>query len=274
MLIYDIGSYEFAVYNSFSQLYKETLEYPVTAADMADCGSFIIATAGREHNGVALLYNDDLELIARYKKSDYITDVAISEDGEYAAITTLSVSGGDFIYKIIIYKPGLDSEAASVTAVGDYPVSLEYNGSGFTVLGTKGVYFYSITGEELGSYTGFDGELDLFTCDFGYAALIIRQNAVGSENKVVVLDVNGEVCYSAVIDEKPEDISISDAGELYLLTTSHTVMIDIGRGTEKAKPTVVSALRLFATGDETALLCTPSSADTIDFKKLAVIADD
>lgn len=272
VLIYDLGGDTFSLYNSFSELYRETTEYDIISADLCDTGAFAVATKSREYKNIVYLYNGDFELTARYSKRDYVTDVALSADGTRLAIATVASTSTGIVTSINFYEPGMDSELTTVTVGGDYPTALERIDGGFVMIGVDGAYFFDNNGARIGEYM-YGGKLDMYDVTASAVMLTVPQNTLGTRNRVIILDGDGGVAYNKVIDEKLSDVSISDMGEAYLLTADRAVMIDTVTSTEKSTPVVGTAKRILPIGEQTALLCTSSGAETLDFSVLASIND-
>jgi tricorn protease-like protein len=83
----------FAIYNSFTELYREKLEYPISSADMSDSGAYVIVTRSQKHTSVIRVYTNQNTLDMEYSKNDHVIDAAISADGRYLAVLSMSVSG-------------------------------------------------------------------------------------------------------------------------------------------------------------------------------------
>lgn len=270
ILVYDLGGYGFSLYNSFSELYRESVQYRIISADISNSGGFAVLTGGREYKSIVSLYNDDFELVSRYSKNVYITDVALSENAERLVMTSISTTASDFVTTVHFYVPGEDSEAASATVVGEYPLAVEAIENGFAVFGTGGVYFFGMDGEKTGEYK-YSGNAGMTAVTDSYIVITIPQNALESRNRIIVLDSLGNERYNKVLDEKITDVSVSENGKAFVLTSGRAIMINISSNAEKSAAVSGGAKKLMATGKESALLCTASSAVTIDFSQLSEI---
>ncbi len=270
VFIYDTGGDTFSLYNSFSELHRESVEHYIISADISDTGSFAVLTSGREYKSIVYLYNDGFQLSARYMKKDYVTDVALSGDGTRLLLSTVSSSDGGFTTKLYFYEPGMDTELALASVADDYVTSLQRMAGGFAAFGVKGVYFYDMNGAFIGRSV-YGERLGMYAASDENVVLILPQNTLGNVNRIMILNGVGETVYNKVLEEKITDVSVSDHGHVYVLTAGRAVMIDAAAGTEKSVPVTGNAKRLFAAGEETALYCTASSAYAVDFKTLTDI---
>lgn len=264
-LIYDIGGRGFSVYNSFSELYRETLEYGIVAADMCKTGDFILVTTGREHRSEAYLYGDDFELRAMYKKSDYVSGAALSDDGGRLVLVSFGVDeGGEYYTDVSFYNVGEDSVSATAHAAGECPLLVRAMDDGFAVITDRSVRIYGTGGELRGSYA-HGGAVGVSAVSGSHVLLTSPKNSLGTENSVIILDADAKVCYNAVVGEKLTDTALSEHGEAFLLTPAHAVMIDIASGEEKSVAVGAGARRIIPTGEGAALLCMTSTAKTVQF---------
>lgn len=263
-LVYDVGGRGFIVCNSFSELFRDTLDYEIMAADMAESGDFVIVSGGRKHRATVYIYGDDFAQRAVIRKSDFVSGAALSDDGQTLVLTSFGVEDGEYYTDVVFYTVGADKESSSKRISGEYPLAVKTMKDGFSVISSSGVYFYNTDGSERGSYI-HGGSIGMITSSDGYVLLTSPKNTLGSENSVVILDADAKVCYNAVIGEKLLDVSVSPHGEAFLLSSSHAVMIDIADGTERTSSIGTGARRIISTGSGTALLCMTSSARTIDF---------
>lgn len=265
ILIYDLGGNCFTVYNAFSELYREELDYPIVSGNMAESGDFVIVAGGRERRTTVYVYTDDFKRRAEYGKSDFVSGAALSHDGKNLILASFGTENGLFCTDLGFYTVGADAVDKTVRISGEYPLSVSAMGDGFVVTTTSGVYIYGVDGTEKGRYI-HGGGIGMASYSDSYILLTIPKNALSSENGVVILDASAAVCYNAVIEEKLVDAAVYDGGYAFLLSQGHAVMIDIKAGTEIPAEIGAGAKRIIPTGQTTALLCTSSSAKTIDFR--------
>ena len=265
MLVFDISGTRFSVYNSFSRLYSEELDYNITSAAMSDSGAFAIVTSSREYNSVVLYYDNDFDLSARYSKSRYVTGVAVSDDGTRIAIAAMDAKDGDFLTDLTFYQPGLDSEISRVELTGTFPVSVDYMEGGFALLTLSGIYWYDIDGNAVSSYEFSKVPFKYSVSDI-YYIVIIPKNIVGSVNQIVIFSSDGKQLYEGMIEERITDIAVSDYGFAYVLTQGQAIMIDIENNTETSVPISMQAKKILPAGEGTVLLAYSSRAVFLDFK--------
>lgn len=271
-MIYDLGGYGFSVYNSFSELFRESTDGAIISASLSESGSFAVLTSGTDHKSIVYLYDDDFNLVSKYSKNEYVTDVILSSDGTKLAMSSVSAAAGAFVTKLTVYEKGAVAPLTEVTVAGEYPAGLRLTDTGFVLLGTEKVYFYGFDGVRSGIYAP-PAEIGMCDVNGKHTILVCPENTLASSNRIVILDSAATVVYDKVLDEKITDASVSEYGDAFILTAERAVMIDIESSAEKAAPSGGTAKRIIAIGDETAVICASASASVMDFSQLTFISD-
>ena len=138
-LIYDGGRGEFAIYNSFTELYSEKLEHPISLACMSRDGSFAVVTRSNKYSSVVRMYDSDFSLVREYFKNDYVISIAFSENGTNLAVASLDASSGESVTTINIIKVGTGKVSSAVTLSGVCRINAH-------LLTTTGSYLFAMTG--------------------------------------------------------------------------------------------------------------------------------
>ncbi len=249
-MIYDIGGNGFSVYNAFSELHRGKTDGSIISASLSESGSFAVLTEGEDHKSIVYLYNDDFELVAKYSKDEYITDIVLSADGKQIAMASVYAASGQLVTKLTVYNRGETEPSSEKTVADEYPAGLEATDTGYVLLGTENVHFY-----------GFDGictgvcktasKVGMSDVNGKYTLLICPENTLASKNRIVILNSSAEVVYDKVLDEKITDVTLSEYGDAFILTADRAVMIDIEASSEKATASL-GAKRIQGKGDAAA----------------------
>ncbi len=270
-MIYDLGGDGYSLYNSFSELHRGKTDGTIISASLSESGSFALLTSGKDHKSIIYLFSDDFALLTKYSKNEYITDIVLSPDGKKLAMSSVTAVSGDFVTKLTVYDRGIDTPSAEFTVAGEYPAALRETDTGFVLLGTEKIHFYGFDGVRVGvaDTAGTVGMCDVMG---KYTVLVCPENTLASKNRIIILDSSAAVVYDKVLDEKITDISVSEYGDAFILTSERAVMINIETSTEKATESL-GAKRIVAIGDEAAVLCTSASAEAVDFSVLTNITN-
>lgn len=125
-LVYNRESTGFVIANNSDKIFEQNLEYAIFCADIADCGSVAFATK-------ASGYSAQVQVFARGMKQKFtwylvdglISDVALSDNGKYLAVSVLNVSGGVFTSVIYCFKTNSEIPLFTIERSGESVVSLE-----------------------------------------------------------------------------------------------------------------------------------------------------
>lgn len=221
VLCYDLGSNNFSVFNTFSKLYSGTSDYAINDADIADDGSFVIATSSREYQTAVITYNSDFKATSRILRDSYLMDLKIKSDGSELAMITVSSVDGSFKTRIELVNPGSSSINRSATI----------DGMGWWISYAKDRIFV-VTDEEILIY---DNELSLvksvkhpqspalIDASDSHIAVSYSTGHMGNAYLINIYDLSGRLVYSGDADGKLSDISHDDSGNYVFVLTGDTL---------------------------------------------------
>jgi len=94
VLVYDTASSSFAVYNSFSKVYTQTLDNPISDACFKESGAFALSTRQNDTRTVIYLYDDDIKLRGKIPDNRFNFDIALKDDQTRLAALYYSAGSG------------------------------------------------------------------------------------------------------------------------------------------------------------------------------------
>ena len=121
-VVYDTAGTEMAIYNSFSRIYKETFEYPISGADFDDDGNLAIITRDTDHKSLVHVYNDNFKRMFTVPSSTkYAFDVAMNSHSDRLAIAYYGIGDGSGRTEIVFYSVSTDpQEIDAITVDGEF----------------------------------------------------------------------------------------------------------------------------------------------------------
>ncbi len=261
LLLYDVGGDTYSVYNQLTKIIERNSSQKIVTGDIADDGSLIIVTRSRETKYVVELYNSAFNKSMSIYKENYVLGAAISPDGEYIVIASGVPSDTDIGCELSIIKKGSDKPLYTTSYTHTMPLEIETVSEGFMLLCDNGFYCFDYSGEMISSYS-FSG-MNLRYADMSpYGAVVLGSvNALGSENRCVVFDGNGQTVYTEVIDRRItgaySSVNYGDA-YAYLTVSDSVIKINPDGTSEEYSPEdeVLTIVPL----SKGALLCSRSSA--------------
>ena len=266
LLVYEMGGKQYSLYNSTAKLFEGSTEYPISGAAVSDSGMYALITSAERSTSSVSLYNNRFQLINRYNKSGYVTDVAIDAQGKHVALLTAKTRDGAVVTSLTLAVPGEGEERANVELGASTGLSCEFTDSGLvSVLLRDRVVFADRDGSIKSQYA-FDGKQPA-RASLGRdgAALVLKKNLVSAKNIVIVFDKNGKIVYNEAVSKEIEQIDRA-GNAVYAMTEEGILRIDLGNGEKELYACQTADRTLLALGEEEALCCSPQKAVFLSFQ--------
>lgn len=266
-LVYDQGRRSFSIYNSFIQIYSETLDYPISTAYMAKDGSFAIVTKSNSYTSLVRIYSADLQFKTEYSKNDYVLSAELSSNGKYAAIMSFDVSDGESIANLNVLKKsnnGRYSSHSSVSVKGVMPYKCSFiSDDRLALFCSDRVLIYDLKGNNKNDFI-YPSSLSHLSIDDSGFAMIFKGENISGNNTVAVFDNNGHVTYSDNIKGNISDIAYKN-GYLYLLCDSEAVRIACQYGRDIRINFLAENAEILTFDSGEVMICTPAVAYYVNF---------
>lgn len=233
MLVYDLGGEEYSIYNQLTKIIGKDAGGRILTCDIATDGASVVVTRSKETKYVVTLYNAAFNKSMSIYKDNYVMDAAISPDGRRIVICSAVPSESDFSCEIDICAAGKSESVRVLTYEHTMPLDVFAAEDGFVLLCDRGIYYYDYEGKSTGSYT-FDG-MSLRYADINEetAAIVGSTNAIGTENRVLVLDSAGSLICDRVIDERITAVYAgrdTKTAAAYLKTSNNVIAVSVDGG--------------------------------------------
>ena len=207
ILLYDLGGKSFALYSKYKNVYTKNTEEPILIARLGNNDIAAVVTKSDKYPSVLMVYDGTGKNIFNYRSVSRIIDVTFNSDSSGCYITTVGVSGGFIVSRMLYYKfdkidhneqgdpvpiwqtMALETLALSVRLYGEDKIIL---------IGDKMCAYYDINGLLIDSYT-YKRQLADYSVDGSVAAMIFK-NEERRSSELVIFD-----CASGSIKEKPLD---------------------------------------------------------------------
>ena len=125
-LIYDRGASVFRVDNNYETLFEKKTDNSIITADMAENGTFAIATMISGYSAEIKIYNKNfIEKSTRNISGGDVTSLCVCKDGKHIVVVTVTASGGYYRSTISKYDLNSDSPVAETTYDGVVILSIE-----------------------------------------------------------------------------------------------------------------------------------------------------
>ena len=264
VLVYDSASASFSVYNSFSKVYNQKLEDPITDAAFAEDGSFALATRQADIKTVIYLYGKDIKQRGYISQSDYVFDMALnSKDGRFA---TIAYDVGDGTGETIVTHYDVDNTNTAkklyeYSIGGEFPITCSYLESGeLAVITDQSIRIFDGKFRETRCENFFEAEIRAFSATREGAVAVVSS---GTVRTVYAFDSSGNMVYNKPIGENILKAEMVDK-YLFLQTSTGVIRIDTDRKIRESLSSSQGSMLVYS--EDTAIVCGEAKAEYLVFE--------
>ncbi len=231
VLCYDLGAKQYSVYNALTRVIRRDTDFRILCADMSDSGAYLLVTRSNETRYVVEYYNEALSRTMSVYKDHYVLDAAIRDDGARFVICSAIPSGTDLSCEISLCQAGSAEPVRTTTYPGAMPLMVDFAPDGsFTVVCDTMVLTCGADGEEIARYPISGMTLVTAHQKNGVTAIAAAENALGSENRIVVLDAAGTILLDTLCRQRVTDITVCGGKTYCAVLTPNAVLTLDGAG--------------------------------------------
>lgn len=272
MLIYGADDNSYSLYNSFSRIKHEKMDYPITLAKMSDSGTYAIVSKTSDFRSAVYVYDKNSKLKTLIKKKDnYVTDVALSDDGRHVIVVSFFTddSTGEFKTEVLLYD--IKNEKSIIKLYDKvFPYSASFKTDGFRVIFDKKIVFYDMKGEEIKTHSfsdrKFEGGTPAFYCNGKDISAILLEGKGGQyKNRIILFNKFGEIIKETDFMGNVSKI-ITDDKYVYILTSDMVYTFD-GRGIIEETKIYDNPIDIIPYGSGDVFVCYTNRAYTLSYLK-------
>ncbi len=199
MLVYDLSNPGYSVFNTFSLLYSDTLDYPISCADCNDDGYYLIVSRDAEYKSTVGVYNKEMKRVYFYQTNErYIYDAHLNNDGSFV-LYACKAKNGDNCSEII--KGNIKEEQVRISYERNGVMLLSAKNSGadtVSVLCSDSLLFFSAD-NLVAEYSFFGRVCRRFAAGGGNTAIVLSSEGAGADSVLIVFDTAGKVLYESAL---------------------------------------------------------------------------
>lgn len=266
VLIYDQGRRSYSIYNSFISVFSETLDFPISYADMSPDGSFCIVTKSGDYGSVVRIYDNQFNLEAQYSKNDYILSAELSENGKHIVILSLDASEGESKVSLTVLKRGDSKPLHTEVLNGLIPYKATFvSNDRIALICSDSSSVYDLRGNRKDNFV-YPYELVFAKDTYEGYAFVFNENGVSSESFVVCFNENGSLAYSRQIDDRIYDMQLYGK-YVYLLLENEILRIDSALGITSSAHISSNDGKLVIFSESDVAVCTKTTAYCVTFNQ-------
>lgn len=263
-LLFDRNRYNLSVYNYSDELYSREFDNIIVSADIGRDGTYAVAVDSDTYQNTVRVYNKDNESICAWNLANYyVTDVAVSNNGDNVAVSLIDSKDGAFQSYLYIYDIQKNSPiftytfseiVSSLTCCGDnylllngfdraYAVNWEGGAElNLNINGTVRCYDNEVSGLSCIAFGRADNEQVNSITVLGETGNIISSFQINniitdismSEDMIVVLSSNNVYCYNLngeLVDSydtalKGRFVAVNSSNNIFLLNNTDLINVN------------------------------------------------
>ncbi|MBE6606001.1 MAG: hypothetical protein E7635_03065 [Ruminococcaceae bacterium] len=264
-LCYDLSGYNYVVFNTFSKLSHNELEYPISDAAIDNSGNYAILSKDKEYRSIIYVYDSDFDLVSKIYKNKYTFDLDINP--KQIAYVTAEALDARFLTKLNVIEHNSDIETTVASIYDEFPLAVNFLDKSIVMITDKSLRIYSNDKDEFGEISKYSFSAN---SPGGYAVsdklvmLYFKKNTIGSENEIKMYSSDGSFMFTTTLYGKINSIDINDH---YAIVQTAEKIYKIGM--ESKKIDVVSieagAEKAILQADSSVLACYKNYAKLVDF---------
>ena len=263
VLIYDASGNSFSIYNSFSRIFTEKTEFPITDACFAEDGRFAIVSKDTDSKSVVYIYSKNFKKLAKYSFDSYIFD--ISMDSESRSISMLYYDAGNGTGRTALMVKDIDSleSKGSLDFDGEFPLGVaSLDKDRLAVITDGSVRIIDKNMQILQHIEYFDREMIDFDISEHGIVLSVMKSA---QNQIIAFDKSGNLLYNDFILYTVSEIGLSGS-YIFINTGNGVVRINAGENQkDEFLPSDGGRLQIY--DSNTVLVCGESKAEYLVYTK-------
>ena len=264
ILLYDVGGKQFSLYNSFSKLREEKLDYTIYGADMAENGDFAIITKSEKYNSVVKVYKQNGKIYNYSFSSGYVCGVSLSDKGRQMAVLLVFSNGSEIRTELRLYNVGKENYKSSYVSFVGIPYGIDIlDGGNVFIVGAGGVNVFNSNLKRIGEFLS-DGEIYRYSFGEDNIAVVTASDGGGIAN-VYVLNKRCKIEKEYQTEEGIIDICLYK-NSLYLQQVSGFNRIDLKSKKVYGIELIASEFKMIPIDKDTVVICSKYYAKFIDLK--------
>ncbi|MCR5484093.1 MAG: DUF5711 family protein [Clostridiales bacterium] len=219
-VVFDRNGTKFSLISRSRLLYEKKTKAGILDAAVSENGYTAVATLGKDVTSVLTVYDRHMREYFKWNcAKDYISDIALSDDGKTVVAAVMGVKSAELVSKVIVFDTDETKPKASFEFDGVTVVDVDYTSRRvITVLGDN---LRSIIKDKTKRIDGDSFESDTLRCydstESGKSAIVLMTYGNEELSKLKVFSKNGQKKFETDIEGKVTDVSCSEAYTVLLI---------------------------------------------------------
>ena len=264
VLLYDVGGKQFALYNSFSQVKSETLDYAIFGASISKNGTFALITRAERYDSVVSVYKTNGTRYDYSFAEGRVISVSLNEKGTELAILLIFADGDDYRTELRSYRVGKEDYNSVDTGFSGIPYALKIlDGGNIMVVAADGVKAFN---SNLGLLNEYSTDEEIYRYYFGEDSIALSHlSRESGKTEVVILNKRGKIDKTYLFDDRILDIALCK-NHLFVQTLGGFEQKNMTLNTSKKIDVVATDYKMIVSDKNTLIVCDDSYAKYLNFE--------
>ena len=236
VLVYDRGGKGYKIERRRGTVLEGSADREIITAAIGDKGFFALATRSGDYVcDVTAFDRKGGQKCTWHSSERQVVALAVSDDGRYMGIGTVSGQGGKTLGGVLLIKTDGGTIISDQSFEGSNVVSLDFKGN--TLVGVFDNMLTSITEQGVRTDFGFDsGRVSCFAQSSTAVAVTVEKYNDSANNQLMVFDKTLENLYSADIGAEAVSLSLRQQGRRAFGRKADFLLTQRAKGKRKPKP--------------------------------------
>lgn len=264
VLLYDVGGKQFALYNSFSNVKSETLDYSIYGASISKNGTFALITRAERYESVVSVYKTNGTRYDYNFSQGRVISASLNEKGTEIAILLTFANGDDFRTELRLYRVGKEDYSNTDAGFLGIPYAVKIlDGGNIMVVGANGINTFNSNLNLLNEYSTNE---EIYRYYFGEEGIVLSHlSRESGKTEVVILNKRGKIDKTYLFDERILDVALCD-NYLFVQTLSGFEQKNMTLNTSKKIDIVATNFKMIISDKNTLIVCDDSYAKYLYFE--------
>ena len=264
VLLYDVGGKQFDLYNSFTRVKGETLDYAIFGASISKNGTFALITRAERYESVVSVYKTNGTRYDYNFSQGRVISASLNEKGTEIAILLTFANGDDFRTELRLYRVGKEDYSNTDAGFSGIPYAVKIlDGGNIMVVGANGVNTFNSNLNLLNEYSTNE---EIYRYCFGEDGIVLSHlSRESGKTEVVILNKRGKIDKTYLFDERILDVALCD-NYLFVQTLSGFEQKNMTLNTSKKIDIVATNFKMIISDKNTLIVCDDSYAKYLYFE--------
>ena len=266
LLAYDSGGTTFSVTNSYTELFHGETEFPILGATVSDSGHFALITTSDEVLSQVLLYDNNFNLIQRFRRASATVGVSLSDNGKRIALIGATAESGTPQSVLEIFRLGEAAPELSLGFQNEFPLSVAFTGNKYFAIFTNRALRCCHLDGDIKAEVALNGNPVGLDVNSNGILLALETDEISAAHRILALDAKGNTLYDG---SHEGDITALKMGEreLFWLSGDRAVRLDTDTKKVTERSIEQGATDMFCVGDGQLRLVYPAKVEYLVFEE-------